>query len=43
MRSMAAGVAVTRMGAIEAGAGVRVVGPDGRRLDGYERGGWSHF
>lgn len=38
-----AGVAVTRMGAIEAGAGVRVVGPDGRRLDGYERGGWSHF
>jgi len=38
-----AGVAVTRVGAIEAGAGVRVVGPDGGSLDGYERGGWSHF
>lgn len=38
-----AGVAVTQIGTIEAGAGVRVTGPDGRRLDGFERGGWSHF
>lgn len=39
----AAGVPVTRIGAVEAGSGVRVAGPDGVRLAGLERGGWSHF
>lgn len=37
------GVPVTRIGSIEAGTGVRVLDPEGRRLPGVERGGWSHF
>lgn len=37
------GVAVTPVGRIEAGAGVRVLDGDGQALRGFERGGWSHF
>jgi thiamine-monophosphate kinase len=36
-------VMVTRIGSVEAGQGVRVVGPDGQVLSGLKRGGWSHF
>lgn len=38
-----AGAAVTRIGRVAAGEGVQVVGTDGRRLDGLDRGGWNHF
>lgn len=39
----ATGVPVTRIGAVGAGSGVQVVGPDGIGLAGLGRGGWSHF
>lgn len=39
----AAGVPVTRIGRAEAGVGVRVSDPDGRPMEGLDRGGWSHF
>lgn len=39
----AVGVRVTRIGALEPGQGVRVIGPDGQPLSGLQRGGWSHF
>ncbi|MEQ8817949.1 MAG: thiamine-phosphate kinase [Thalassobaculum sp.] len=38
-----AGIAVTRIGRVEAGEDVRVVGVDGRPLGGLDRGGWDHF
>lgn len=38
-----AGVMITRIGSIEPGQGVRVIGFDGRPMSGLQRGGWSHF
>jgi len=38
-----AGVPFTRIGAIEAGGGIRVVGPDGRELPLPARRGWDHW
>lgn len=39
----ASGVSVARIGQVEAGEGVRVLGPDGRAVKGLDRGGWDHF
>ncbi len=38
-----ADTAVKRIGRVEAGRGVRVLDPDGRAVDGLDRGGWDHF
>lgn len=37
------GTAVTRIGRVEAGEGVQVIGSDGQTVRGLDRGGWDHF
>jgi thiamine-monophosphate kinase len=39
----AAGVAVTRIGRIEAAPGLRVVDTDGRPVEGLDLSGFDHF